>query len=222
MSEVYSKMHVVLEKVLTPEQLGRVKQLLLTEAFTDGSATSTLAGKKNLQLPADSAAAREAGAIVVEGLNANDTFTLAVQPQFIVPPLFSQYGCGMEYPDHIDTAFIGGRRTDVSVTVFLNDPDTYEGGELVVDSGNGERSYRLNAGDAIAYPSSTLHHVNKVTCGTRLAAVLWVQSWVRDPARRQILYDIGATERCMSFMSAPYSDRLRQSYWNLLRLWADA
>src|SRR6185312_7347843 len=118
-------MHVILEKVLTSEQLARVKELVLAETFADGSATSTLAGKKNLQLPADSAAAREAGAIVVDGLHANDTFTLAVQPQFIVPPLFSQYDCGMEYPDHIDTAIIGGRRTDVSVTVFLNDPETY-------------------------------------------------------------------------------------------------
>lgn len=215
-------MDIVLKKVLTPEQIERVKQLIFSETFIDGSLTSTLIGKKNLQLPADSAASQEAGGIVVDALHAHETFAIAVQPQFILPPVFSQYDVGMEYPDHIDYAIMGGRRTDVSLTVFLNDPATYDGGELVVDTGNGERSYRLEAGDAIAYPSSTLHHVARVTRGTRLAAVLWVQSMVRDPAKRRILYDIGTTVQGMSFFEGPYSERLRQSYWNLIRLWADA
>jgi PKHD-type hydroxylase len=215
-------MHIVLEGVLPPDQLSRVKQIILNDRFIDGNATSTLQGKNNLQLPADSEACKEAGAIVTECLNAHDSFVLAVQPQVILPPLFNRYDVGMEYPDHIDQAIIRRHRTDISITVFLNEPDTYQGGALVVDSGNGERRYRLNAGDAIVYPSSTIHRVAKVTQGTRLAAVLWVQSWVRDPAKRQILYDIGATVQYMTLVEGPYSERLRQSYCNLTRLWANA
>jgi PKHD-type hydroxylase len=215
-------MHVILGKVLPPDQLNQVRQLVLNDRFVDGSATSTLQGKNNLQLPADSPASKEAGAIVTDCLNAHDSFLMAARPQVILPPLFSRYDTGMEYPSHIDQAIVGGHRTDISITIFLNEPDTYQGGELVVENGNGEQRYRLNAGDAIAYPSSTIHHVAKVTQGTRLAAVLWIQSRVRDPAKRQILYDIGATVQYLNLVEGPYSERLRQSYFNLTRLWADA
>ncbi len=215
-------MHVLLKKVLTAEDVARVKELILGEVFTNGKETSTLIGKHNLQLPVESPASQAAGELVVERLSRHETFNLAVQPQFIISPMFSKYDPGMEYPDHVDEAIMGGHRSDVSMTVFLNEPATYEGGELVIETGNGERSYRLAAGDAIAYPSSTLHHVARVTRGTRLAAILWVQSRVRDPAKREILYDLGSTIRDGNLMEGPYGDRLRQSYWNLVRLWADA
>jgi PKHD-type hydroxylase len=215
-------MQVLLEKVLAPEDVARVKGLILSEVFTDGKETSTLMGKNNLQLPVETLASRTASELVVGCLRKHETFNLAVQPQFILSPMFSKYDAGMEYPDHVDNAMMDGHRSDVSMTVFLNEPETYEGGELVIDTGNGERRYRLAAGDAIAYPSSTLHRVACVTRGTRLAAVLWVQSRVRDPAKREILYDLGSTMRSVSLMEGPYGDRLRQSYWNLIRLWADA
>src|ERR1041385_2921861 len=168
-------MDIVLEKVLDSAQIGQVREILERENFIDGSATSTLAGKKNLQLPYDSAAGREAGDIILKALKAHDVFMLAVQPRSIVPPLFSRYEVGMEYPHHVDCAVMDGRRADVSMPLFLEDRDNYEGGDLVIDQGPEQRSYRLNAGDAIAYPSSTVHHVAKVARGTRVAAVLWVQ-----------------------------------------------
>jgi len=215
-------MDIVLESVLNPAQVTHIRNVLLGANFVDGSLTSTLAGKKNLQLPHDSTASADAGEVVLECLRAHEIFQLAVQPQFVLPPLFSRYEVGMEYPDHIDCAIMDGRRADVSITLFLEDPDDYEGGELVVDSGREQRSYRLNAGDAIAYPSSTVHHVARVTRGTRFAAVLWVQSLVRDPAKRRILFDVGSAAHGMSLVEGPYSERLRQSYLNLVRIWAEA
>src|SRR5207302_1943505 len=145
--------------------------MISAEPFVDGRVTSTLLGKRNLQLPVESPAAQAAGAVVLRRLHGHEVFQHAVHPSFLHPPLFSRYEPGMEYPDHVDNAVMGGHRNDVSVTVFLSGTDTYEGGELVVDTGNGYRSYRLPAGDAVAYPSSTLHHVAPVTRGVRLAAV---------------------------------------------------
>jgi PKHD-type hydroxylase len=212
-------MHTILKKVLTVNDIARVNALISSAAFIDGRETSALAGKKNLQLPLDSEAARKAGAIVVERLHAHDTFKLAVQPLVIHPPLFSRYEQGMEYPDHIDVAIMGGIRTDVALTLFLSERDTYDGGDLVVDTGNGIRCYRLDAGDAIAYPASTVHHVAQVARGARLAAVLWVQSLIRDPRQREILYDLGISMQ--SLQGSSCGPRLSRSYWNLVRLWAE-
>jgi PKHD-type hydroxylase len=207
--------------VLSRENVDRVKELILDETFADGQETSTLVGKKNLQLSMSCPASRAAGEIVLGCLGEHETFDLALQPKHIIAPIFSKYDAGMEYPDHVDSAIMDGHRTDISVTLFLNEPETYEGGELVIDTGNGERSYRLPAGDAVAYPSSTIHRVTRVTRGTRLAAVLWVQSRVRDPRKREILYDLGSTVHSARLMGGPYGDRIRRSYWNLLRLWVE-
>jgi PKHD-type hydroxylase len=196
-----------------------VKALISSAVFIDGRTTSVLAGKKNLQLPLGSEAARKAGAVVIERLRAHDTFNLAVQPLAIHPPLFSRYEQGMEYPEHIDVAIMGGIRTDVALTLFLSERDAYDGGDLVVDTRNGIRCYRLDAGDAIAYPASTVHHVAPVTRGARLVAVLWVQSLVRDPGQREILYDLGLSMRSLEDSSC--GPRLSRSYWNLVRLWAE-
>ena len=214
-------MHIVLENVLSQDQIEKVKKLILNESFIDGKATSTLPSKNNLQLPADSPVCQEAGAVVTEALKAHELFNLAAHPQFILPPLFSRYEEGMEYPDHVDRAIMRGRRTDISVTVFLNEPETYSGGELVIDTGCGEQSYRLKAGDAISYPSTTMHHVAQVTQGTRLVAVVWVQSLVRDPAKRQILFDLGSAVNLLSLAQSCCRDTVLQSYWNLMRLWAE-
>jgi PKHD-type hydroxylase len=212
-------MYTLLTNVLTVNEVGRVNELVASEALVDGRATSVVGGKRNLQLPVNSAAARQAGAIVTARLLANEQFNLFAQPAAAHPPLFSRYEEGMEYPDHIDVALMGRVRTDIAVTVFLSEPDTYAGGELVIDTGNGIRSYRSGAGDAIAYPASTVHHVARVTRGVRLVAALWVQSLIRDPARREILYDLAsAMEACDD---TACGGRLRRSYWNLLRMWAE-
>src|SRR5260370_4435766 len=115
---------------------------------------------------------------------------------------------------------MGRVRTDIALTLFLSPRHSYEGGELVVDTRNGIRSYRLEAGDAIAYPASTVHHVARVTRGVRLAAVLWVQSLIRDPWKRRILYDLGRSMYACD--DTVCGGRLRRSYWNLLRMWAEA
>ncbi|WP_437738251.1 Fe2+-dependent dioxygenase [Sorangium sp. So ce1335] len=213
-------MHILLEKALSAIEIERVKALVSTETFTDGRATSGVAGKRNLQLPIGSEAAQAAGAIILDRLRANEAFDSAVLPLLIQRPLFSLYEAGMEYPDHTDVAIMGGIRADLAMTLFLNERDTYDGGELIIDTGNGVRPYRLDAGDAVVYPATTVHHVAKVTRGTRLAAVLWIQSRIRDPAQRQILCDLAAA------MRSPECDehglRLRRSYWNLVRLWANS
>jgi len=212
-------MHTVLNQVLTVNEVERVNALVASGSLVDGRATSIVGGKKNLQLEVDSAAAREAGAIVTDRLLAHTAFRAAVQPAALHPPLFSRYDVGMEYPAHVDVAVMGRVRTDVALTLFLSVQDSYEGGELVVDTGNGMRSYRLQAGDAIAYPASTAHHVARVTRGVRLAAVLWVQSLVRDPLQRALLRQLG--QAMEAFGGTVCGNRLRRSYWNLMRLWAD-
>jgi PKHD-type hydroxylase len=211
--------NIVLTDVLSADDIDRIKELIASERFVDGRATSVLTAKKNLQLPVDSRAAREAGDLVCARLQSHETFNLAVHPFLVHPPLFSLYEPGMEYPDHVDAALMGGLRTDVAVTLFLSERSTYDGGELVVDTGNGIRRYALEAGDAIAYPASTIHHVAEVTRGARLAAVLWVQSTVRDPAKREVLYNLAVAMRNLADTAC--GPRLNRSYWNLLRLWAE-
>jgi PKHD-type hydroxylase len=211
--------NIVLREVLSPDDIAWIKKLIAAEAFVDGRATSVLAAKNNLQLPVDSAAAREAAELVCARLRSHETFNLAVHPLVVHPPLFSLYEKGMEYPDHVDAALMGGLRTDVAVTVFLSERDTYDGGELVVDTGNGIRVFALEAGDAIAYPASTIHHVECVTRGARLAAVLWVQSAVRDPRKREVLYNLALAMNNLADTAC--GPRLNRSYWNLLRLWAE-
>jgi PKHD-type hydroxylase len=211
-------MHVILEDVLAPGDVAAVRAMLQDIEFLDGRSSSTLQGKRNLQAAHDNEAAARVAELVLNRLAANERFQIAVQPRYIHPPLLSLYGAAMEYPEHVDCAVMGGRRADVAMTVFISDPDTYDGGELVIAEG-GDIRYRLPAGHAIAYPASTLHRVSPVTRGERLAVVLWAESTVRDPARRQILFDLArATER---LEATPYGGRLRRAYWNLVRLWAE-
>jgi PKHD-type hydroxylase len=211
--------HTILEGVLTGNELTRVREIIADAAYVDGRMTSVVAGKKNLQLPLGSAAAERAGAIVLEALDRHDSFNLAVHPVAIHRPLFSRYEPGMQYPDHIDVAVMGRVRADVAVTLFLSNPEEYEGGDLVVDSGLGVRRYRLPAGDGIAYPASTVHHIAPVTRGVRLVCVLWIQSLVRHPAHRVILFDLALLTRSLGETSC--ASRLHRSYWNLLRMWGD-
>jgi PKHD-type hydroxylase len=212
-------MHVILEKVLSQDDLAQIKALIDSETFVDGRESSTAVGKNNLQLPAGQQAAEVAGALVADRLAGSELFQLAVLPRHILTPMFSKYEVGMTYPEHVDNAVMDGCRTDMAVTVFLADPASYGGGELAVDTGNGMRRYRLPAGDAIVYPASTIHHVVPVTFGVRLAAVTWVQSMIRDGAKRAVLYDLGCA--LASLGDSHLGPRLRRSYQNLLRKWAE-
>jgi PKHD-type hydroxylase len=220
------RMLVQLEKILSAEDVARVCAIIASEPFTDGRQTSAVSAKNNLQLPHDAEAAQVAGALLVERLQASQPFQEAVQPKLFTPPVFSRYDLGMEYPTHLDAPVMERSRlvrTDVAITVFLSDRSAYDGGELVIETSFGERNYTGNAGDCIAYPASMFHRVAKVTRGTRLAGVLWVQSTVRDPSCREILYELSSVLRAVRQNGAagPYTDRLHRSYWNLVRLWAE-
>jgi PKHD-type hydroxylase len=218
-------MLVQLENILSAEEVGRVCALIESEPFTDGRKTSAVSSKHNLQLPHDARAAQEAGALIVDRLRTSERFRHAVQPKLFTQPLFSRYEVGMEYPTHLDAPVMerSGVRTDIAVTIFLSDRRAYDGGELVIETDFGERPYTGGAGDCIAYPASMFHRVSKVTRGTRLAGVMWVQSMVRDPSCREILHELGSVLGSVrdSGVAGPYTDRLHRSYWNLLRLWAD-
>jgi len=140
--------------------------------------------------------------------------------------LFSRYENGMSYGRHVDNALMGNQeflRSDVSFTLFLSSPSTYKGGELVIESSDGDRTYKLEGGSAIIYPSSTLHQVEPVTEGVRLAAVGWIQSLVRDPNEREILFDLDTTRRSIFAKEGKTIefDLISKSYANLLRKWAE-
>jgi PKHD-type hydroxylase len=212
-------MGVVLERVLTHHDIARVRAMLADRQFVDGRATSQVEGKRNLQLPVDDPVALRAGELVATRLAAHEHFQRTVYPAAIVAPVFSRFEPDMVYPRHVDRSLMGGRRADVSVTVFLSDPGDYDGGELEIDTGNGERRYRLPAGDAVAYPSTSLHRVARVTRGLREAAVTWVQSMVRDAGRREILVDLGRAVDQLP--PGPYADRVRRSQANLERMWLE-
>lgn len=226
-------MFACIAEVLDAELLAIVRRLLDGARFVDGTATAGWHArlvKDNEQAASGHAAVREAGALVEAALRANPVFSAMALPRRMRPMLFARYGEGRSYGTHMDDALMGlddpagPMRTDVAVTVFLAPPDEYDGGELVVEAGGGEQAFKLNAGDAVAYPATTLHRVMPVTHGQRMVAVTWAQSLVRDAATREILFDLHAARRLVfeqNGKSAAF-DLMSKSYANLLRRWSDA
>ena len=218
--------------VLTPDELKHARALLLAAPWHDGRATAgqqAVNVKHNLQLAPESDAARELATLVRQALFRHPLYMSAALPQTLMTPMFNCYQGGMTYGNHVDNAIrrdpLSGQsiRTDVSCTLFFSDPEEYEGGELVVEDTYGAHSVRLPAGDAILYPSTSLHRVEPVTAGARLASFMWTQSMVRNDSRRAMLFDIdmailqlrqkvGDCEEVMS---------LTATYHNLLREWAE-
>lgn len=225
-------MIICIANLLETDALGKLRALLDAARFEDGRATAGWHArlvKENRQAVARDAATRQAGEIVTAALLGHEVFRSAVRPRRMRPPLFARYGVGETYGTHVDDALMGldapegPLRTDVAVTVFLSDPATYEGGALVIEDPAGEQEFRLGAGDAIAYPATTLHRVAPVTAGERLVAVTWVQSLVRDPARREILFDLETAKRCVFAAEGKGTtfDLLAKSHANLLRRWVE-
>lgn len=221
-------MILCLAQVLTEDDLARLDELLRGEAYADGRATAGWHArlvKRNEQL-SRGPATQTAGQIVTEALRKNPVFRAGVLPRTIRPPLFSRYTPDMAYGSHVDNALMGDTapvRSDVSVTVFLSAPETYEGGALVIESTGGEQAFKLDAGSAIAYPSTALHRVEPVAAGERRVAVTWVQSLVRAAEKREILFDL-ETARTSLFQTSGKTrdfDLLSKTQANLLRLWAD-
>lgn len=216
--------------VLNQDQIAEIRRLLDSADWIDGRATAGYLSqrvKNNRQLPEDSPVARAAGEIVLAALQATPLFIAAALPARIVPPLFNRYEGEEAYGAHVDGAVrpAGGVqvRTDLSATLFLADPKSYEGGELVVSDDWGDHPAKLAAGDLFLYPSTGVHHVRPVTSGVRLAAFFWVQSLIRDNWRRQMLFDLDNSIQALAADVPDHSGltSLMAHYHNLLRHWAE-
>ncbi|NEO85043.1 MAG: Fe2+-dependent dioxygenase [Spirulina sp. SIO3F2] len=212
--------------VLAPEDLKTIRTILNEADFVDGKLTAGWHAKlvkENQQLSKTCPQATTLKQMVKSALNGHPLFQSAVQPKQIHTVLMSRYDVGMAYGRHTDNALMQGLRSDVSFTVFLNDPTDYKGGELVIEGADDEQSYKLAAGDAIVYPSTTLHRVEPVTAGTRLVAVGWVQSRIRDVHKREILFDLEVARRSWFAREGktPEFDLLSKSSANLLRMWVE-
>ncbi len=227
-------MLIVLPDILDPAGVAQVRRVIDAGAWADGNATSgpqAALAKRNEQLPEDSGAAVEAGRMVLDALGRSALFVAAALPLKVYPPLFNRYAGGQAFDVHVDNAVRLKRgsdfrmRSDLSLTLFLEDPDAYDGGELVVEDLYGEQRVKLAAGSAVLYPASSLHRVESVTRGARVASFLWIQSMVRDDGERRILFDL---DRAVQRVGADkgQGDRsvveLTGVYHNLLRRWADA
>jgi PKHD-type hydroxylase len=215
--------------VLIAAELESLRGKLAKARFEDGVATALPGArrvKRNLQLPQDSELMRECSPAVLNALRRSALFFSAALPNRISGPLFNRYDTGMDYGDHQDTAIIQGPsliRSDVAATLFLTAPEDYDGGELVIQDSFGAHRVKLPAGNMIVYPASSVHRVEKVTRGSRLAAVLWVESLVRDESRRRILLDLDLTIGNLANRSPGSEDveKLGTVYHNLLRMWAE-
>jgi PKHD-type hydroxylase len=182
-----------------------------------------------LQLPEDSAQSRELGEMILGALQRNALFMSAALPLKVFPPLFNRYGGGHSFGSHVDNAIrqVPGTphrvRTDLSATLFLIDPDQYDGGELVVEDTYGVHSVKLPAGHMVLYPATSLHHVTPVTTGERVSSFFWIQSLIRDDGRRTLLFDMDtAIQRlAQSVPDHPSTVQLTGVYHNLLRQWAE-
>jgi PKHD-type hydroxylase len=221
-------------QLLDAAAVQRVRGIVDAGEWVDGNVTSgpqAALAKNNEQLSESSAAAREAGAIVLDALGKSPLFVAAALPLKVFPPLFNRYGPGQAFDTHVDNAVRIQRgsefrlRSDLSMTVFLEGPAAYDGGELLIEGQFGAQSVKLPAGDAILYPSSSLHRVEPITRGRRVASFFWIQSMVRDDSARRILFDLDqAIQRLVATLgqgAAPVVE-LTGVYHNLLRRWADA
>jgi PKHD-type hydroxylase len=219
-------------QVLTKAEVAAVRAVIDAAEWVDGNATSghqSGKAKDNLQLPEDSAAAQSQGAVVLAAIERNKTFIAAALPAQVYPPLFNRYAGGQAFGNHIDNAIrrrAGTNfriRTDLSATLFLSEPDDYDGGDLIIEDTYGVHAVRLPAGDMVLYPASSLHRVTEVTRGARVASVFWVQSLVRDDAQRTLLFDMDLGIRALSQKAPddPAIVSLTGVYHNLLRMWAE-
>ena len=222
-------MLVCIPAVLDWSELKKVRAAIAEGSFEDGRRTAGRRAKRvknNLQLKKGDDRGREIRDIVLAALRRNPTFRRVAIPRTIRPPLISRYQEGMSYGLHVDDALMGAtrkERSDLSVTVALSDPGEYDGGELVIHGALGEQEVKLPAGTAVVYPSCCLHRVAPVTRGERLAAVTWVQSYVRETAKREVLHDLELIREKLS-AAAPdteEADLAAKTYANLLRMWSE-
>lgn len=226
-------MLVQIPRLLDSDDLTRVRAIIDGGEWVDGNITSgrqAALAKRNLQLVEQSSERVAAADIVLRALEHTPLFTAAALPLKIFPPLFNRYEGGQNFANHVDNAVRRNRagdinmRTDLSATLFLSAPDSYDGGELVVEDTYGGHVVKLEAGDMILYPSTSLHHVTPVTRGARVACFFWIQSMVREDARRALLFDMDLSIQRLAAhvgLSDPSIIALTGTYHNLLRSWAE-
>lgn len=217
-------MFLAIDAILTPAEATALCTAAEGLVFADGRAT---AGRIAREIKANDQAVASADleaiqARVTDALMAHPVFVAAARPKAMTPLILSRYQGGQSYGTHVDDALMGGLRTDLSFTLFLSQPRSYDGGALVVADAIEERAFRLDAGSLILYPSTTLHRVEPVSGGTRLCLVGWVQSWIRDAGQREILFDL---DRAVAEVHAREGksallDTLTKTRSNLLRMWA--
>lgn len=225
-------MHIIPD-VLDAAGVAHVRALIDAAQWTDGNATSghqSALAKNNHQLPEGCAAAREAGAFILDALGKSALFIAAALPLKVYPPLFNSYTDGEAFGMHVDAAVRiqpGSDfriRSDLSATLFLEDPESYDGGELIIEGQFGTSPVKLPVGHMVLYPSSSLHRVAPVTRGTRTASFFWLQSMVRDDAARGILFDLDTSIQALAERNGhndPAIIGLTGVYHNLLRQWTD-
>lgn len=227
-------MMLAIADVLDAAGVAQVRGLIDAAGWIDGNATSghqSALAKRNLQLPEGSDAARQAGDLILDALGCNPLFIAAALPRKVYPPLFNSYAGGQGFGTHVDNAIRirGGSdfriRSDLSATLFLEEPDGYDGGELTVEGAFGAQAVKLPAGHMILYPASSLHHVAPVTRGRRVASFFWIESMVRENEARRTLFELDSSVQALSADRGggdPEVIRLTGIYHNLLRRWADS
>ncbi len=226
-------MLVTIDDVLSADAVRTCREALAEADWIDGRATAGAqsgAAKRNLQVAEGSSCARRLGELVHDALSRSPTFLAAAVPLRIFPPLFNCYRTGQRFDAHVDNAVrrVPGTavriRTDLSCTLFLSDPDSYAGGELLIEDASAEREFKLPAGSLVLYPSTSVHRVAPVTRGERLACFFWLQSMVKDNAARQLLFDL---DQAIQELSAKRGIddhlcvRLSAIYHNLTRRWSE-
>jgi PKHD-type hydroxylase len=218
-----------LHNVLAQDQVKLVQTMLEQADFVDGKLSAGQVAKhvkQNEELSRGAVDMDRLNDIVMGSLLQHPDYRAGALPMKVAAPYYARYRDGMSYGDHVDDPIMHvdkPYRSDVSITVFLNDPDAYEGGELVIRSTFGEQAVKLSAGDAVMYPSSSVHHINPVSKGVRLVAVTWLQSLVRDPAKRELLYELYQVREKMlrEQPTAEDSKKIDRTYVNLIRMWGE-
>jgi len=221
-------MIVVIPNVLEPAEVAGLRKKIDAGKFVDGMATTGRFGKgiKNNQQLDNGPTTVEIQKAIIQKVTTNKLFDMAARPLKVRPPMIARYGPGMSYGPHVDNALMPGNppmRSDLSFTLFLEDPDKYEGGELVIADPLGDKKVKLPAGGLVLYPTSSLHYVAPVTKGQRLVVVCWVQSQVRDPKQREILFEMTTVLNSL-FERDGQSDEfnlLLKTTNNLLRMWVE-
>lgn len=221
-------------QVLSKQQVAHCRQVMDAAQWVDGNITSgpqAALAKNNMQLPETAPEARQLGEMVLDALERSPLFISAALPLKVFPPLFNRYAGGQSFGMHVDNAIRGFPnadfriRTDLSCTLFLAEPDEYDGGELIVEDTYGEHRARLPAGDMVLYPSTSLHRVTPVPRGARVASFFWLQSMVRDDGQRSMLFQLDTSiQQLVARLgnADPQVVQLTGIYHNLLRRWADS